>query len=310
LAAAGRAFRTVRTTDPRFATGHHNLGLALVKRGLLAAAGKEFRRAIELDPKLAPAHYFLGYILMSQRRLAEAEQELRRAVHLDPKEGKAHGLLGMVLLHQGRFAQARRALGRGLRLLPDNSRYRPLFTRLLGQCRQSLALDRKLTAILKGEARPAGAAELLQLAFLCQQYKKHYATAVRFYAAAFTSDSRLADDLHNQNRYHAACAAALAAAGKGSDADKLDAKEKARLRGQALTWLKADLALRAKQVQSGKPPDRQAALQALKHWQQDPDLAGVRDPVALAKLPEAERREWAKFWAEVNSLLKQAPGAK
>jgi serine/threonine-protein kinase len=305
LAAAGRAFRTVRTTDPRFARGHHTLGLALVKRGRLAAAEKEFQRATELDPKHAQARYFFGYILMSQRRLAEAERELRRAVQLDPKEGKAHGLLGMVLLHQGRFAQARRALGRGLRLLPDNSRYRPLFTRLLGQCRRSLALDRKLTAILKGEAQPAGAAELLQLAFLCQQYKKHYATAVRFYAAAFTSDSRLAADLHNQNRYHAACAAALAAAGKGSDPDQLDAKEKARLRGQALTWLKADLALRAKQVQSDNPPDRQAAQETLKHWQQDPDLAGVRERAALAQLPETERRGWAKFWAEVDALRKK-----
>jgi hypothetical protein len=35
----------------------------------------------------------------------------------------------------------------------------------------------------------------------------------------------------------------------------------------------------------------------LHHWQQDSDLAGVRDPAALAKMPEAERAEWQKLWA-------------
>jgi hypothetical protein len=50
----------------------------------------------------------------------------------------------------------------------------------------------------------------------------------------------------------------------------------------------------------------QAARPKLLHWQQDPDLAGVRDPKALAQLPEAEGKEWAKFWGEVAAPRKQA----
>ena len=46
--------------------------------------------------------------------------------------------------------------------------------------------------------------------------------------------------------------------------------------------------------------------QTLLHWQTDPDLAGVRDKSALAKLPEAERPEWAKLWADVAALLVKA----
>jgi hypothetical protein len=42
------------------------------------------------------------------------------------------------------------------------------------------------------------------------------------------------------------------------------------------------------------------------HWQQDLDFAGVRGPVALAKLPEAEREPWEKLWKEVADTLKQA----
>ena len=44
----------------------------------------------------------------------------------------------------------------------------------------------------------------------------------------------------------------------------------------------------------------------LKHWQEDTDLVGLRDAAALAKLPEAERAEWQKLWAEVESLRKKA----
>jgi hypothetical protein len=44
----------------------------------------------------------------------------------------------------------------------------------------------------------------------------------------------------------------------------------------------------------------------LRHWQQDPDLAGLRDEAALAKLPAEERAACEKLWADVVSLLKQA----
>jgi hypothetical protein len=47
-------------------------------------------------------------------------------------------------------------------------------------------------------------------------------------------------------------------------------------------------------------------LKALRHWKQDADLAGVRDKEALEKLPEAERTEWRKLWAEVDELIAKA----
>ena len=47
----------------------------------------------------------------------------------------------------------------------------------------------------------------------------------------------------------------------------------------------------------------------MQHWQQDTDFAGVRGPEALAKLPEAERQEWQKLWAEVAELLAEAQKA-
>jgi len=37
-------------------------------------------------------------------------------------------------------------------------------------------------------------------------------------------------------------------------------------------------------------------------WQTDPAMASVRDAAALAKLPDAEREQWQRFWADVAAL--------
>jgi hypothetical protein len=84
--------------------------------------------------------------------------------------------------------------------------------------------------------------------------------------------------------------------------------ERSRLRRQALDWLRADLgawrSLLAKDAgQNGPVAGRQ-----LQHWQEDADLAGVRGPVALAKLPEAERGAWQQLWADVADTLGRAQG--
>ena len=64
--------------------------------------------------------------------------------------------------------------------------------------------------------------------------------------------------------------------------------------------------LRGKALEGGTPQARAAVQKTLRHWQQDTDLAGVRDAAALAKLPEPGRAEWQKLWADVAALLKKA----
>jgi hypothetical protein len=119
----------------------------------------------------------------------------------------------------------------------------------------------------------------------------------------------LAEDLDAWHRYNAACAAVLAAAGQDSGAVKLEHKERARLRQQALDWLKADLAAWTK-LAEGTAPQRQVARQKLTHWQADADLASVRDKPALVKLPAAERDAWRKLWADVDDLVQRVSDKK
>jgi hypothetical protein len=43
--------------------------------------------------------------------------------------------------------------------------------------------------------------------------------------------------------------------------------------------------------------------EALTRWRKEPDLACVREPGELNKLPADERKEYLAFWAEVAAVL-------
>ena len=133
-----------------------------------------------------------------------------------------------------------------------------------------------------------------------------YAASARFSAEAFADQPRLADDLRASHRYIAACAAARAGCGRGQGASRLNEEERARWRGQAQHWLRADLAVHANRLESGTPAVLAEIQQKMQRWLADPHLAGVRSAEALAKLPAEERPGWAKLWAEAEALRKKA----
>ena len=176
----------------------------------------------------------------------------------------------------------------------------------LRRAQRWLELDGQLPDILAGKASPAGPTEQLELAAFCVSYKEHYRAAAGFFADAFRAEPKLAGDLNAQNRYHAACAAALAAAGRGRDAGRLPERVVLTLRRQALRWLRADLAAYTQLAGRDDPKLRQTIRQRLGHWQKDADLAPVRDAEALNKLPDHERDAWRRLWADVDALRRKA----
>jgi hypothetical protein len=103
----------------------------------------------------------------------------------------------------------------------------------------------------------------------------------------------------------------------------------------ALSWLRADLAEYGKLARQGDPELSPATpplivgrtfygkltgqgvpelLQdvrlRLEQWQNDSDLASVRDKEALEKLPDDERRAWQQLWDDVDTLLKKVQEPK
>jgi serine/threonine-protein kinase len=301
-----REYHKAIEIDPKVAVFHLNLGHVLVAKKDLDGAIKAYKKTVELDRKNALYHYILGNALSARKDTKGALACFKKAVALAPDFAEAHCNVGHELRRLGQFAEALKELELGHKLGSAKPGWPYESAKWVKQCEALLALDQKLAAIQQGKAKPADVVEQLALADLCLISKQQYAAASEFYDAAFTKEPKLAGDVSKPHRYNAACAAALAAAGKGKDADKLDAPAKAKWRKQALAWLQADLQLWQQQAKNSQPAALLQLAKKMSHWQTDPDLAGVRDAKALAQLPEAERKRWQDLWADVAELLHKA----
>jgi hypothetical protein len=140
------------------------------------------------------------------------------------------------------------------------------------------------------------------------EHQQRYATAARWFAAAFAAHPDLLPCPPTGPRYNAARAAVLAGCGQGRDAAGLDERSGAGFRRQALGWLRDELEAQRRLLETEKEP-RWSIAGRLRRWLRDPYLAGVRDPDALGRLPEPERQAWQKLWAEVADTLARAEGA-
>lgn len=327
--AAVEAYRRVIELEPHNAQAHNDLGIALHHRKHFADAVAELREATKLAPKLATGYLNLGVVLREQlladhrkgglsdanaypkfsniadrkRRFAEITDAFRKAVDNDKQLAAAHGGLGEVLAWQGAFAEAAAAHQQAVELLPPKHPLRDVNQRYLSQCKRLLALEQQIPVLL-ANAKSADAATLLEAAQLCQDYKNDYATAVRLYRAAFTVDPAAGAKLATRHRYFAACAAVLAASGRGPEPVKLAADQAALLRQQARDWLRADLDAVALQLKNGKSNSKNSVLPEVSSWQMDPDLADVRDSKSLERLPADEREPWQRLWGDVKQLLR------
>jgi tetratricopeptide (TPR) repeat protein/serine/threonine protein kinase len=301
---------TVRLA-PQDALAHFRRGEVLREQGKLAEAADAFRQAVRLEPGDAEDRYELGRTLLAMKKPAEAEAAFRQAIRLQPDYAEAHCELGLTLLHLGKFTAARVELRRGHELGSKRQDWRFPSKEWMRDCERMVALDDKLSLILQGKDTPADTAERIELARLCQQdYRSLYAAAYRFYTKAFADDPKLLDDRQAFHRSNAARAAVRAAAGQGKDAANLKDAERGRLRGQALSWLRADLAAWGQELDKELDKVRPLASKQLQHWQNDADFATVRGAEALARLPEAERKQWQQLWDDVVALLTKAGDQK
>jgi serine/threonine-protein kinase len=298
---AEKLHRKAIELGPSYAPAYDNLGVLLERRGKPAEAEKLHRKAIEFDPNYALAHDNLGVLLERQGKWAEAEKHHRRAIELSPRLAHAHDNLGVLLSRQGKWAEAEKGHRRAVELAPNFAR-----------------AHYNLGVVLERKGKRAEAERLYRRAV---ELAPNYALAHDNLGVLLAQRGKLAEaEKHHRRavelapghagaRYNLACWAALAACGKGDEAGKRTNSEKARLRAEALACLKATLALWSNRLDSGQAADRAAVQATMRHWQQDSDLAGIRDEAALARLPPQEREACRRLWADVAALLAQA-GAK
>jgi tetratricopeptide (TPR) repeat protein len=280
-------------------------GLALWTKGDLEGAIRSCREAIRIDPKHANAHFNLGVVLFAKKDVEGAIRSFREAIRIAPKLGEAHGGLGDTLLIYGDFAGAAKAYGKVVELLPAAHPLSRLARARLAECKQVLAVEAKLAAVLEGKRTPQDAAQRIALADIARRRAKQlYVTAVGLYRTAFQAQPALA----RANRYGAACAAVQAGTGRGKEAGKLDDTERAHLRYAALGWLQSDLGARRRLLALWWPGAGEQSRQALQRWQQEADLAPVRNPALMRTLPEAEQVAWRNLWSQIDALLAPSRG--
>ncbi len=306
------SFRETLRLKFDFPEAHWILGNLLATQGRYREAETEYREALRLKPDFPEshynifpeAHYSIGKALSEQGRYREAEINFRQALRLKPNFPEAHYNLAKALTEQGRYREAEAEYREVFRRKPDYSEARDNFSiALIAQGRYREA-EAELRAYLQLKPDSPGAHLNLGVTLARQGRCKEANAALK--AALYL----WSDDPTYPYRYNTACLAVLAATSQAANADHLDARERARLRHQALDWLQADLAQWQKHAEESDAQQHARVRQVLGNWQHEPDLAGVRDEKAMDALPADERDAWKKLWADVAELARKAEEKK
>jgi eukaryotic-like serine/threonine-protein kinase len=253
----------------------------LYPRFLFARGLAEYRQG-RLDRSIATMRGDAPYRLGPAPRLV-----LAMALHRTGQTAEARKTLAAaVLAHDWRASQAR-----------DQNDW---ICQVLRREAEAMILP-NLPAFLDGKHQPEDNDERLALLGVCQFTNRSLALA-RLYADAFAADPHLAEDYRFGHRYRAARAAALVGCGRGEDTAGVGEPERAWWRRQARQWLRADLAAR-NQALDGTPAAGDRVGRSLADWLADPDLAGLRDPAELDKLPADDRKDCLALWDEVGVVF-------
>jgi serine/threonine-protein kinase len=285
---------------------------------LLPGSADELRKAVTLIDRAMAAgwarrDWAYPYFLFAKGLADYRQGKLKNAVWVMTGDGaKVMGpaprlILAMAQHRQGHREEARKTLAEAILSFDWSAAQADgqdaWICHVLRREAEALILP-NLPAFLQGTYQPRDNDERLALVGVCQ-FKDLRRAAARLYADAFTADPTLAEDLTTGNRYRAAVCAALAGCGRGADGARLSAAERARWLKKARAWLKADLVLHAKRLNSGNAGGRIQVRQQMQRWRADAQLDGVRGAEAIARLPDEEREGWAKLWAEAEALWKK-----
>ncbi len=331
-------FRAAMALRPDAAPAYRGVGASLFNMGRVDEAIGYFQQALDMAPDYAAAHHDIGSALGEKRRLDEAIDHFREAIRLRPeRSAETHTLLATALREKGRLDEAIDQYQQAIRLDPSRSArahtglcaamyVKGRLDDAISHAQEAIRLDPKgsarahitLGASLNANGRPAEAIGHFQVAV---RLEPNLAPAHFSLAIVLRDKGRLDEAIGHFERglgldpnlavarrplftcrYAAACAAVRAAGGDDARQPRVAEAERAGLRRRALDWLLANIELTTELLKRGKAVDWSLAA-----WQTEPTLAGVRDWDALAKLPDAERDQWQRLWADVAAQVAADP---
>jgi tetratricopeptide (TPR) repeat protein len=296
--------------EPKRGLFYRNLAAFLAESKDIQGAMKRYQQAIELDDRDEDAYYNLGLTFFFEKDFETAIRKFEKTIAINPSHAQATCQLGHTYRELGDFEKAVKFLSGGHELGSKQPGWSYPSANWIKHSEQLLALDRRLSAVLRHETEPAGWQERLVFADLCRRYKRQYAAAATFYAEGLAANPAAANTPEWQLRFRAATCAAQASAGQGKDAGNLDDEARAKFRRQALLWLQADLDLYDKTLRT-RASERDAfvlllAAKQLGQWPSDAALAGLRDDQVLAGLGAKEQKMWRQLWSQAAELAKKS----
>jgi serine/threonine-protein kinase len=253
--------------DPKLARPHFVLAYAFLDKGQQDEALVHVRQALALEPLSAVC---LGQCALILRRMGRTDEALKyfpEAIRLDPKDGAVHHSFGLALSDKGRKEEAQVQFREAVKLLPDSA-----------TCHHDLGL-----ALREGG--------------WWEEAIVHFQKYVELDPKVPSRRTFVCN-----TSFRAAREFVKAAAGTGARPVQFGERDGAALRRQALQWLRSSL-----EVTVSLRKDAPTLALPFSVWQTDPDLASVRDPAALARLPAEEREAWQQLWMEVAVQISADP---
>jgi tetratricopeptide (TPR) repeat protein len=295
--------RVALALRPDSSAAHTGLGMLLQEMGHTDEAIDHYQQALSIDPRYAVAHYNFADALRRQGKLDAAIGHFREAIAIDPKFTLAYVNLGVALQSKDRMDEAIDAFKEAIRLDDASAvAHNDLATVLRRKGRLDEAIPELQQAVTIDPSFLAGQinlAEALRARGRLEEAIDHFQKAARLQPEDAGAQVSLC-----MNLYEAAQEAARASMGAG-DAERLDESARVNLRRRALDWLRASLDLATKLVSEG-----QVQPSSLAFWQKDPMFSAVREPAELAKLPEEDREQWQRLWADVAAQIANDPLAQ
>src|SRR5262249_40974384 len=137
--------------------------------------------------------------------------------------------------------------------------------RMIGEAGTGRRIGGRFAGMVNGTEARRDASERLAVAQMCYD-RAFYAAAVPFWGEAIDTEPKLAANRDIRIRYNAACAAALAAAGRGKDNPAPTGTSNAKPREQAKQWLAAARGDWTRLLGSANAQQRAAMAGTLRHW--------------------------------------------
>jgi Flp pilus assembly protein TadD len=153
---------------PDLSQAHNNMAMILAGRGRLDEAMEQYHEAVRLVPNEPAPHVNMAAVFFGLKRWEDAIAECREAVRLDPRQPQpqAENTWGSCLLAQGKLDEAAAHFAQALRLKPDYANARHNLAVLLvraGKPREAIA---EFTTVLQLEPTSVDARRGLAMALV------------------------------------------------------------------------------------------------------------------------------------------------